>query len=84
MSVVFKPLMNNLLIRLEPEPEQSAFIHVHKATQDLVRFGQVLTIGPEVRDIKMGQRVLASITAGVELQEGVVMVAETSIYATSG
>jgi hypothetical protein len=82
MSVEFQPLINNLLIRLEPEPERSKLIHAHKATQDLVRFGLVLTVGPEVRDIRKGQRVLASITAGIELQEGVVMVAETSIYAT--
>lgn len=82
MSVVFKPLMNNLLLRLEPEPERSPIIHVQKATQDLVRFGEVLTTGPEVRDIRQGQRVLASITAGVELQENVLMIAETAVYAT--
>ena len=82
MSVTFQPLLDNLLLRLEPEPAQSGIIQVQKATQDLVRFGEVLTVGPEVRDIRKGQRVLASITAGIELQEGVMMVAETSIYAT--
>jgi hypothetical protein len=82
MSVEFQPLINNLLIRLEPEPERSKLIHVHKATQDLVRFGLVLTVGPEVRDIRKGQRVLASITAGMELQDGIHMIAETAVYAT--
>lgn len=82
MSVVFMPLTNHLLLRLEPESQRSSLVHVQKSTQDLVRFGEVLTTGPEVRDTKKGQRVLASITAGIELQEGVVLIAETSVYAT--
>lgn len=82
MSVTFQPLMNGLLLQLEPEPEQSRVIHVQRSVQDLCRFGKVLTIGPEVRDIRKGQRVLASITAGIELQEGVLMIAETAVYAT--
>ena len=78
-AVVLAPLTNHVLLRLEPEPERSTIIHVQKATVDLARFGKITATGPEVRDVKVGHRVLASITAGVELSEGVVMVKESAV-----
>ena len=76
--IVFQPLVNHLLLTLEPEPEMSSIIHVQKALVDLVRYGEITAIGPEVRDLKVGQRVLASVTAGVELAEGV-LIPETAV-----
>ena len=76
--IVFQPLVNQLLLTLEPEPEMSSSIHVQKALVDLVRYGEITAIGPEVRDLKVGQRVLASVTAGVELAEGV-LIPETAV-----
>ena len=74
------PLTDHLLLTLEPEPEMSSIIAVQKATEGLARFGTIQAIGPEVRDLKPGMRVLASITAGVEMpQESVVMIRETSV-----
>ena len=78
MPIEFKPLVNHLLLTLEPEPEMSSIIHVQKALVDLVRYGEITAIGPEVRDLKVGQRVLASVTAGVELAEGV-LIPETAV-----
>lgn len=78
-QVKFHPLLNNLLIQLEPEPEQSTIIAVQKFTEGLARKGKVLSVGPEVRDVRVGQTVLASITAGVELSQGVVMVTERAV-----
>ena len=78
MTINFQPLVNNLLLTLEPEPEMSSIIHVQKALVDLVRYGEITAIGPEVRDLKVGQRVLASVTAGVELAEGV-LIPETAV-----
>lgn len=75
----FNPLCDNLLLVLEPEPEMSSIIAVQKQTQGLARFGEVSAIGPDVRDVVVGQRVLASITAGVEIQEGVVMIREHAV-----
>lgn len=76
MSVTFAPLTNHLLLALEPEPERSSIIAVQRGVEDLTRFGRITAIGPEVRDLRVGQRVLASITAGVEIQEQVVMITE--------
>jgi hypothetical protein len=78
MAVSFHPLINHVLLTLEPEPEQSSIIAVQKAVVDLVRYGRVTAIGPEVRDVKVGQRVLASVTAGVELDWGV-LIPESSV-----
>lgn len=79
MSVTYTPLLNHVLLALEPEPEQSSVIQVQRATVGLTRFATVTAIGPEVREVKVGQRVLASLTAGVEIGEGVVMVPESSV-----
>ena len=72
-QIVFEPLVNHLLLTLEPEPPQSTLIDVQKSTEGLARFGEVTAVGPEVRDVKVGQRVLASITAGVEMASGVLI-----------
>ncbi len=79
MSVTFNPLRSGVLIALEPEPEQSKIIAVQKAHVDLVRYGTVQAIGPEVRDAKVGQRVLASITASVEVPGGLHLIKEENI-----
>lgn len=79
MTVTMKPLLNNLLLKIEPEPEVSKIIAVQKTTEGLARFGRITAVGPEVRDVKTGQRVLASITAGMELGQGVVMIQESAV-----
>jgi hypothetical protein len=73
VPIVFDPLVNNLIVRLQPEPEVSTVIQVQKSTEGLCRYGEILAIGPEVRDLKVGQTVLASVTAGVELSDGVLI-----------
>jgi hypothetical protein len=78
-GVAFVPLRNGVLIALEPMPEQSQIIAVQKAHEDLVRYGTVEAVGPEVKDARVGQRVLASITAGVEVPGGLHLIQETAI-----
>jgi hypothetical protein len=68
--IEFYPLTNHILLTLEPEPEMSSVIAVQRSHEGLARFGEVVGIGPEVRDVKVGQRVLASITAGVDIPSG--------------
>jgi Zn-dependent alcohol dehydrogenase len=70
VSISFQPLVNHLLITVEPEPPQSTIIDVQRSHEGLARFGEVTAVGPEVRDVKVGQRVLASITAGVDIPSG--------------
>ncbi len=83
MSVQFIPFMSNMIIQLEPTPPRSKILAMPGQMEDMARFATVVSIGPEVRDIKKGQRILASITAGVELQAGVVMIAECSVLAVT-
>lgn len=68
-----EPLWNQLLLVLEPEPAQSSIIQVQKNLVDLTRYATVKAVGPEVRDVKIGQRVLASVTAGVETAQGILI-----------
>jgi hypothetical protein len=68
--IEFYPLTNHILLTLEPEPEMSSVIDVQRSHEGLARFGEVTAIGPEVRDVKVGQRVLVSITASVEMPFG--------------
>jgi len=73
MSVQLTPLGANLLLELEPEPEMSKIISVQKSLVDLVRYATVISVGPEVRDTKPGDRVVASVTAGTELPWGMLV-----------
>ena len=70
MSVTFQPLRNGVLLALEPTPERSKLIAVQQSLEDLVRFATVVAVGPDVKDAKVGQKVLANITAGVEVPGG--------------
>jgi co-chaperonin GroES (HSP10) len=73
VSVTFQPLRNGVLLALEPTPEKSKLIQVAGSLEDLVRFATVVAVGPEVKDAKVGQRVLASVTAGVEVPGGMLI-----------
>jgi hypothetical protein len=81
MAVSFQPLGSNLLLELEPEAEQSSVIQVQKSLVDLVRYAKVLSVGPEVRDTSVGQRVIASVTAGTELGGMGMLIKESAILA---
>lgn len=81
--IQLQPLLNQLLIELEPEPAPSSIIAVQRSTEGLARFGKVLAIGPEVRDVQVGQRVMASITAGVEMPGRGILISESAVLATA-
>jgi NADPH:quinone reductase-like Zn-dependent oxidoreductase len=80
MSVIFHPTIDRLLVTLEPEPEMSQVIQVQKKYAGLCRWGTVTAIGPEVRDVKPGQRVLCNIIAGVEMAQGM-LIDEDAVWA---
>lgn len=79
----FTPLKNFVVIELEQEAiTNQGLIQLVGGTEPLVRYAKVLTTGPEVRDLRAGQRVLASITAGVELSDqGHVVIPQDAILA---
>ena len=78
MSVTFQPLRNGVLLALEATPERSSIIAVQRSIEDLVRFATIVAVGPDVKDAKVGQRVIASVTAGAEVPGGT-LVNETAI-----
>ena len=77
--ITISPLTNHVILAVEPEPEKSKLIHVQSAVEGLARFARVQSVGPEVRDVKVGQRVLASLTAGAQIADKVTMVTEEAI-----
>lgn len=81
---VFTPLKNFVVLELEDETENlpsPGVIVLVGGTEPRVRYAKVLTVGPEVRDLRPGQRVLASITAGVELAQDHLVVPQDAILA---
>jgi hypothetical protein len=80
VPIGFQPLLDGILLDLEPEAPLSTIIDVQQQYEKLCRWGRILAIGPEVRDAKVGQRVLASITAGVEMDFGI-LIRETALLA---
>ncbi len=79
--IAFSPLTNHVTLVLEPEPEKSKIIAVQSEVEGLARFATVQAVGPEVRDVKPGMRVLASITAGVQIADSLHMVREDAVLA---
>ena len=69
----FLPLRNQVLLDVEPEPELSDIIRVQRSVEGLCRLARVIAVGPEVRHVKPGERVLASLTAGIDLPWGLVL-----------
>lgn len=78
---VFTPFTNFVVLHLEPEAHSPGLIQVQRETESRVRYGRIMSIGPEVRDKKPGQRVLASLTAGVEIKPGYVVIPEQAVLA---
>ena len=79
MTVKFEPLRNLILLELEPTPEKSSVIALANLREELSRYGTIRAVGPEVKDAKVGQRVLASITAAHEVPGGLHLIPETAI-----
>jgi hypothetical protein len=80
VTISFQPLRNQILLSVEPAPPRSALLDTPYQTEPLCRYAKVVAVGPEVRFVKPGERVLASLTAGVELASGVV-ISEAAVYA---
>ena len=74
----FHPLTNLVLVSLDKEILNTGSVIVVQHER-LIRFGIVTAIGPEVRDVKVGHRVLASIVGATEIGQGSVLVSEDAI-----
>lgn len=80
---VFTPLTNFVVLELEAETVMDpGVIMLVGGTEPRVRYAKVVSVGPEVRDMRPGRRVLASITAGVDLgDDHHIVLAEDAILA---
>ena len=67
MSVTFSPFGTQILAtRAEPPKKQSALIQLEG--DGLAAYYDVVAVGPEVRDVRKGQRIVASRMAGQDLE----------------
>lgn len=66
MSITFKPFRSQILAtRAEPPKPKSSLILVQG--EGPATYYDVVAVGPEVRDIRAGQRILASSMVGQDL-----------------
>lgn len=59
MSIVLNPLKSNILVRLRPVAEKTGSI-IRVSHYESARRADVLAVGPECRDVKVGDVVLTS------------------------
>lgn len=78
MSVTLEPLGNRLIVRLRPTAQKGLILRVQN--EETARAADVLSIGPEVRDVKTGQGVLIQALAG-QLVGDDILIGESSILA---
>lgn len=65
---MIKPLRNLLLIELDkPEDQNDAGIFMTKSWEDAITSATVLDVGPEVKDLKKGDRVHINPYAYIDL-----------------
>mgnify|MGYP001588334438 CR=1 FL=1 len=68
------PLHNNLIVRLLPDAAApKGVIQVVRLEQQPSQRAEVLAVGPEVRDVSVGQRVLVSRLQGIVFGDDVVL-----------
>jgi co-chaperonin GroES (HSP10) len=73
------PVGNWLLVRLKALPESSGLI-VRVSRNESARWAEVLSVGPEVRDVKPEQTVLVSSLAGQTVGDDILL-PESSVLA---
>lgn len=78
MSVTLEPLGDRLIVRLRPQAQKGLILRVQN--NETARAADVLSIGPEVRDVQAGQGVLIQALAG-QLVGDDILIGESSILA---
>jgi co-chaperonin GroES (HSP10) len=79
MTVTFHPLMSHVLVRLKPLPEKTGSI-IRVDRQEYAREAHVLAVGPECRDVSVGDVVVVTTLAGQVVNDAL-LVPESSILA---
>jgi len=76
-----KPLRNMILIKVdEPEQATKSGILLGEATKQYPPYGTVLDIGPEVKEVKVGDKVMFERYASIILDNDERLCLESHIY----
>ena len=78
-TVVTNPLRDNVLVRLRPIAEKTGSI-IRVVHYEASRRADVLAVGPECRDLKVGQGVLVNPLIGSQVGDDLIQ-PESSVYA---
>lgn len=72
MTVAIDPLRNQVLVRLRPLPETTG--KIHRVTRfEPARWADVLAVGPECLDVRVGMGVLVNPLVGTLVGEDVLL-----------
>ncbi len=63
-----KPLQNLVMVKPDPKEEKRGSILVPECSQPPSTQGEVLAIGPDVKEVAPGQRVLFALFSGLEVE----------------
>lgn len=77
------PLADQIVARLLTEPEHAGHIEVVRLQAPASTRAEVVAVGPDVREVRVGQRVLVSRLQGIEvnLAEPLVLLPEGAVLA---
>lgn len=79
MTITLSPLMAHVLVRLKPLPEKTGSI-IRVSRNEYAREADVLAVGPECRDVQVGDVVLVTTLVGQAVNDAL-LVPESSILA---
>ncbi len=79
-----RPLRDWLVVRLLPEPKPQGLIQTVELHARPSVHAEIVAVGPETREARVGQRVVVSRLQGitVDLGEPLVLMRETAVLAT--
>ena len=79
---MLKPLRDSVLLEADKATERTASgLYIKEDWATLPSYGNVISVGPEVKDIKAGDRVLFNRYAAIQLEEQKRLVTERDIQA---
>ena len=74
------PLRSQILVRLVAEAQPSSALHVVRAATPTSTHAEVLAVGEEVREVRVGARVVVSRLQGIEVGE-LLLLPESAVLA---
>lgn len=76
----FQPVRDKVCVTLLPTPERSALL-VTASDDTPIRFANITALGPEVKTLTIGQRVLVNILTGQSVGEQEVILPLSGVWA---